>query len=152
MRPTHPLPSPLVTTRDVPHLWRELEHGRAHDERRGVVFCCQRQSVSACHSPQGTVGQDSLRTNDHLWEERDHEHLGVETEQGLWLDAQACISAPAGLRGIGGQGNLLCSRLRSSSFDKHGMGWDFPQSFLEITHSTSQEPGPGHLPPTLANS
>lgn len=76
----HICPSLLVpATNGLTHLRRELEHGCADDERRGVVFGCQCQSVSSCHSPQGTVGQDSLRTNDHLWEEKSHEHLGVET-------------------------------------------------------------------------
>lgn len=55
------------------YLWRKLEHGRAHDERGGVVFGGQCQSVSSCHSPQRAVCQDSLRTNDHLWKERRHE-------------------------------------------------------------------------------
>lgn len=62
-----------------PHLRRQFEHGRADDERRGVVFRCQGQGVCSRHCPQGTVGQDSLCANDHLWEEKSHELLGVET-------------------------------------------------------------------------
>lgn len=48
------------------YLWRELEHGGAHDERGGVVLRCQRQGVSAAHGDQRPVGQDRLRTNDDL--------------------------------------------------------------------------------------
>lgn len=69
----------LPATDELTHLRRKLEHRCTDDERCGVVFGCQCQSVSSCHSPQGTVSQDSLRTNDHLWEEKNHEHLGVET-------------------------------------------------------------------------